>query len=140
MTEQKTSKSTNDIVQCMIGRGIKFTGELSFSGGIHIDGQVIGSIKNHGESPARITLSREGIIDGDVTTCDAEINGTVNGDIHATGCVTLHPHSHISGNVYYERIEIRRGACINGKLIATHEKTEDKAGMLDKLNPARKSA
>ena len=141
MSDQPTSKNTSDIVQCLIGRGIEFKGELSFSGGLHIDGRVIGSIKNTEASSGRITLSREGIVDGDVTTCDAEINGVINGDIHASGCVVLHPHSHVSGNVYYERIEIRRGACINGKLIATHEnKTTTSNSILDKLSSARKSA
>lgn len=140
MADQPAPKNNHDVVQCLIGRGIEFKGELSFSGGIHIDGRVIGILKNKDDLSARITLSREGIIDGDITTCDAEINGTVNGDIHATGCVTLHPHSHVNGNVYYERIEIRRGACINGQLIATHEKTDTKSGLLDKLTPERKSA
>jgi len=141
MSDKPAAKNTNDIVQCLIGRGIELKGELSFSGGLHIDGRVIGSIKNTEASSGRITLSREGIIDGDVTTCNAEINGVVNGDIHATGCVVLHPHSHVSGNVYYERIEIRRGACINGKLIATHEnKATGTNSILEKLSSARKSA
>ena len=140
MADQPATKNNQDVVQCLIGRGIEFKGELSFSGGIHIDGRIIGSIKNQDDSPSRITLSKEGIIDGDVATCDAEINGTVNGDIHATGCVVLHPHSHVNGNVYYARIEIRRGACINGKLIATNEAGKGKSSILNKLNPARKSA
>jgi len=139
--QSNQSPNNHDVVQCLIGRGIEFKGELSFTGGLHIDGRVIGSIKNQADSTGRITLSREGIVDGNVTTCDAEINGTVNGDIHATGCVVLHPHSHVSGDVYYERIEIRRGACINGKLIATHEnKPAESSSILDKLNPTRKSA
>ena len=142
MSKKTTSPITNDVVQCLIGRGIELKGELSFSGGLHVDGRVIGSIKSTSQSSGRITLSREGIIDGDVTTCDAEINGVVNGDIHASGSVVLHPHSHVNGNVYYERIEIRRGACINGKLIATHENkaTTTSSSILDKLSPSRKSA
>jgi len=139
MSNKQAPQNNSDVVQCLIGRGIELKGELSFSGGLHVDGHIIGSIKNTTESSSRITLSREGIIDGDVITSDAEINGTVNGDIHATGCVTLHPHSHVSGNVYYERIEIRRGACINGQLIATHE-NKATSSILEKLNPARKSA
>jgi len=133
-------KNTNTAVQCLIGDGIEFKGDLVFSGGLHIDGRVIGSIENKPNDSARLTLSREGIIDGSVTTCDAEINGTINGDVHATGSVVLHPQSHVNGNVYYERIEIRRGACVNGKLIATHDKSDQKSSILDKLNPVRKSA
>jgi len=140
MADQQAQKNDNVVVQCLIGNGIKFNGDLSFSGGLHIDGRVIGSIESQPGSAARLTLSREGVIDGNVKTCDAEINGTINGDVHATGSVILHPQSHVNGNVYYECIEIRRGACINGKLIATHDKTDSRSGLLDKLNPARKSA
>jgi len=140
MSDKKNPKNTNTAVQCLIGNGIEFNGDLLFSGGLHIDGRVIGSIESKPGDSARMTLSREGIIDGYVKTCDAEINGTINGDVHATGCVILHPQSHVNGDVYYERIEIRRGACINGKLIATHDKSAQKSSILDKLNPVRKSA
>ena len=140
MSDKKSPKNANVAVQCLIGNGIEFNGDLSFSGGLHIDGRVIGSIESKPGESARMTLSNDGIIDGSVRTCDAEINGTINGDVHATGSVVLHPHSHVNGNVYYERIEIRRGACINGKLIATHEKSAQKSSILDKLNPVRKSA
>jgi len=135
-----SSAKNNNAVQCLIGEGIEFKGDLLFSGGLHVDGHVIGSIENNQSDAARITLSREGIVDGSVTTCDAEINGTINGDVHASGSVVLHPQSHVNGNVYYERIEIRRGACVNGKLIATHNSSSDKSSILDKINPIRKSA
>ncbi len=139
MSDKKNAKKANSAVQCLIGNGIEFNGDLTFSGGLHVDGRVIGSIESKPGESARMTLSNEGIIDGSVRTCDAEINGTINGDVHATGSVVLHPQSHVNGNVYYERIEIRRGACINGKLIATHEKGQ-KSSILNKLNPVRKSA
>lgn len=140
MADKNDSKKSLNAVQCLIGNGIEFKGDLTFSGGLHIDGRVIGNITSKPGDTARMTLSREGIIDGCVKTSDAEINGTINGDVHASGCVVLHPHSHVNGDVYYERIEIRRGACINGKLIATHTQSAQKSSILDKLNPVRKSA
>lgn len=139
MSDKKNTNNANVAVQCLIGNGIEFNGDLNFSGGLHIDGHVIGSIESKLGESARMTLSNNGVIDGSVKTSDAEINGTINGDVHATGSVVLHPQSHVNGNVYYKRIEIRRGACINGKLIATHEKAQ-KSSILDKFNPVRKSA
>jgi len=139
MSDKNSPKNANVAVQCLIGNGIEFNGDLSFSGGLHVDGHVTGTIQSKPGETARMTLSNDGVIDGSVKTCDAEINGTINGDVYATGCVVLHPQSHVNGDVYYERIEIRRGACINGKLIATHDKAQ-KSSILDKLNPVRKSA
>jgi len=135
----KTAHKATDTVQCLIGNGIEFRGDLAFHSGLHVDGHVIGNIQSQPGVPARLTLSREGVIDGNVITSDAEINGTINGDVHASGSVIMHPNSHVSGNVYYEAIEIRRGACINGKLIATHESDEGKSSnLIDKFT--RKSA
>jgi len=134
----KQAHKTSDTVQCLIGNGIEFRGDLTFHSGLHVDGHVIGNIQSKPGVPARLTLSKDGVIDGNVTTSDAEINGTINGDVHASGSVIMHPNSHVSGNVYYEAIEIRRGACINGKLITTHEHEDSSSSLIDKFT--RKSA
>jgi cytoskeletal protein CcmA (bactofilin family) len=125
-----------DIVQCMIGKGVSMRGDMDFSGGLHVDGDITGNLEGHSEH-SRLTLSRDGKINGNVTVGDAEINGTIVGDVHAAGSVVLHPQSHVTGNVYYGKIEIRSGARISGKLIANNPQS-DKAGLLGKLS--RKSA
>lgn len=137
--QDKRISVNSDIVQCMIGNGIELRGDLSFSGGLHVDGRIIGNLQGspHG---SRLTLSREGTIEGNINTGDAEINGNIKGDVHASGTVILHPQSRVNGNVYYGRIEIRRGACINGKLIANNPKS-GKSSLLSKLSlSVRKSA
>lgn len=125
-----------DIVQCMIGKGVTLRGDMDFSGGLHVDGDITGNIEGHSER-SRLTLSREGSITGNINVAEAEINGNIVGDVHASGTVILHPQSHVTGNVYYGKIEIRSGARISGKLIANNPQG-DKAGLLGKL--ARKTA
>jgi cytoskeletal protein CcmA (bactofilin family) len=125
-----------DIVQCMIGKGVSLRGDMDFSGGLHIDGDITGNLEGHDEH-SRLTLSRDGKINGNITVGDAEINGTVIGDVHAAGSVVLHPQSHVTGNVHYGKIEIRSGARISGKLIANNPQ-DDKGGLSGKLS--RKSA
>ena len=125
-----------DVVQCMIGKGVNLRGDMDFSGGLHVDGNITGNIDGHNER-SRLTLSREGSITGDIKVAEAEINGNIVGDVHASGTVILHPQSHVTGNVYYGKIEIRSGARISGKLIANNPQG-DKSGLLGKLS--RKSA
>ena len=142
MTDKKQAASkaeqhvSPDIMQCMIGKGVTLRGDIDFNGGMHIDGDIIGNLEGHSEH-SRLTLSREGKINGNITVCEAEINGTIVGDVHASGSVILHPQSHVTGNVYYGKIEIRSGARISGKLIANNPQA-DKGGLLGKLS--RKSA
>lgn len=125
-----------DIVHCMIGKGVSLRGDMDFSGGLHVDGNITGNLEGHKER-SRLTLSRDGTITGNISVGEAEINGTIVGDVHASGTVTLHPQSHVTGNVYYGKIEIRSGARISGKLIANNPQS-DKGGLLGKLS--RKSA
>jgi len=137
MPDQKTSPS---VVQCLIGSGVEISGDLKFSGGLHVEGRVLGHIIGDKAHHSKLTLCDAGYIEGDVTTFEAEINGTVKGDVHATGKVTLHPQSKVDGNIYYETIEILRGACINGKLIATESDHHKKQGLVGKLGLNKKSA
>lgn len=128
----KAERISADAVQCMIGKGISLRGDIDFTGGLHIDGNITGNLNSQNER-SRLTLSREGNIDGNITVGDAEINGSIKGDVHASGTVILHPDSHINGNVYYGKIEIRSGARISGKLIANNPQS-DKSGLLGKLS------
>jgi cytoskeletal protein CcmA (bactofilin family) len=134
--DQAEQRVSPDIVQCMIGKGVSLRGDMDFSGGLHVDGDITGNIEGH-TARSRLTLSREGKINGNVSVGEAEINGTIVGDVHAAGNVVMHPQSHVTGNIYYGKIEIRSGARISGKLIANNPQG-DEGGVLGKL--ARKSA
>lgn len=136
-TASNSVKSTSsNAVQCMIGSGVTLRGDMDFNGGMHVDGDITGDLQGQGKH-SRLTLSRDGNVNGNIHVGDAEINGTVIGDVHASGTVTLHPQSIVNGDVYYGKIQILNGARINGKLIANNPQS-DKNGLLGKL--ARKSA
>jgi cytoskeletal protein CcmA (bactofilin family) len=45
------------------------------------------------------------------------LEGTVKGDIHASGRVELGPTARVEGNVYYGVIEMTLGAQIIGRLV-----------------------
>jgi cytoskeletal protein CcmA (bactofilin family) len=45
------------------------------------------------------------------------VNGTVIGDVHASGHVELASEARIHGNVYYALIEMAMGAEVNGNLV-----------------------
>lgn len=131
-------KAYNDIVQCLIGHDVELQGDITITGGLHIDGKVIGNITVREGNAARMTLSAGAMIDGNVNVNDADINGTIKGDVHARGTVVLYPHSKINGDVYYESLEIKKGARINGRLIALNEGTGKSNGLMGKLSLKKK--
>ena len=67
-----------------------------------------------------------GVVEGAVAVPNVILNGTVNGDILAHERVELGATAKVTGNVYYNLIEMEMGAEINGKLI--HEPRKGGAG------------
>lgn len=140
MTDNKANNN-KQIVQCLIGHDVELQGDITITGGLHIDGKVIGNITVRDGNAARMTLSKTGVVDGNVTVNDADINGVVKGDIHAHGTVMLYSNSRVDGDVHYESLEIKHGAKVNGRLIALND-TPGKAssGFLGKMKRHNKAS
>ncbi len=121
-------KSTrHPAIDTLVGPGSRITGDLSFDGGCHIDGQVAGNVHATDESSA-LSVSEHGTIEGDVNVPQVILNGTVTGDVYASERVELRPTARVIGNVYYNLIEMAIGAEINGKLVHSPDAIPDALG------------
>lgn len=69
-----------------------------------------------------LVLSEKGSIEGEIRVPYIIVNGLVVGDIYASESVELAQDARITGNVYYNRIEIAMGAEVNGSLVHYEEK------------------
>src|SRR5690606_20795136 len=92
-------------------------GDLQFSGGLHIDGLIRGTIRAEEGSEAIVRISDIGEIYGDVIAPHIIVNGTVHGDVYASKHIELASNASIKGNVYYYLIEMAMGAEVNGNLV-----------------------
>ena len=104
-------------IDTLIGRTARVQGDIEFSGGLHIDGQVTGNVRVVPGGKAALSVSEHGVIEGSVEAPQVVLNGTVNGDIIATERVVLGAKARVRGNVSYGVIEMALGAEINGRLI-----------------------
>ena len=120
----KKRKSTTRI-DTLIGRHTHIKGDISFSGGLRIDGSVAGNINATADNTSLLTLSDQGSIEGDVRVPNVIINGQVNGNLFASEHVELAPKARINGNVYYRMLEMAMGSEVNGHLIRAKEEDED---------------
>ena len=64
-----------------------------------------------------LTVSEKGRIEGDVRVPNLILNGAVQGDVYASERVELASHARVTGNVYYNLIEMAMGAEVNGNLV-----------------------
>jgi len=113
----KRSKQKTERIDTLIGAGTRVIGDVHFTGGFHVDGQIKGNVDAAPDSGATLSVSDSGLIEGAVAVPNVILNGTVKGDILAHERVELGATARVTGNVYYGLIEMSMGAEINGKLI-----------------------
>jgi len=112
-------------IDTLIGQGTVINGDLVFSGGLHVDGKIVGNVIAEAGSEALLILSEFGHIEGEVKAPNMVLNGEIIGDVFASTRVELAPKSRINGSVYYNLIEMAIGAEVNGGLV--HETSENLA-------------
>jgi cytoskeletal protein CcmA (bactofilin family) len=109
--------SNNARIDTLIGKAGRVNGDVEFAGGLHLDGQVAGNVRAKGNSDSTLHVSETGAIEGSVDVPNVMLNGSVRGDIRATGRVVLGARARVHGNVQYGVIEMTLGAEIKGKLV-----------------------
>ena len=103
----------------LIAEDVEIIGDVSFSGGIRIDGRIKGNViarAVEGQTRALLVLSEKGHIEGTVTCGDAVINGTVIGDLDIEHFLELQSNSRVSGTIRYEHLQMDVGASVHGQL------------------------
>ena len=111
-------------IDSLIGHNSELSGDVRFSGGLHVDGTVKGNVIAEGDSHSVLTLSEHGTIEGEVKVPNVVLNGVVVGDVYAKDHIELASNDRISGNVYYSLIEMAMGAEVNGSLVHCGDEEE----------------
>lgn len=121
LNRKRTERSSTSHDTSLIARGTVIRGDVRFSGTLHLDGRIEGSVQAE-EDGAVFTLSENGVVQGEIRVPHAIINGHVLGDIHAGERLELAPEARISGDVHYHTLEMAAGAQVNGRM--SHQATE----------------
>lgn len=92
-------------------------GDVTFSGGLRIDGRVEGNVLSKPDSQALLVLSEKGVVVGTVKVHDAVINGHVEGDLQVEHFLELQAGARVTGNINYRTLKLDCGATVDGKLV-----------------------
>jgi cytoskeletal protein CcmA (bactofilin family) len=103
-------------IRSLIGEGTAVHGELRFSDGLRVDGEVQGDVIATGEGPSLLVISEKARIHGKVIAGHVIINGEVVGPVRSIELLELQPKARIVGDVHYESLEMHQGATIDGEL------------------------
>jgi len=103
-------------IDTLIGKSARVHGDIEFAGGLHLDGSIVGNVRSERMLASTLSVSEGGSIEGNVEAQNVRLDGTVKGDIHASGRVILGATARVEGNLCYGVIEMTLGAQIMGKL------------------------
>ncbi|MBC7873264.1 MAG: polymer-forming cytoskeletal protein [Ferruginibacter sp.] len=104
-------EKTNGSGATLIGSGTTLKGDISSSSDLRIDGTVVGNIK----SSAKIIIGSSGVIEGDITSNQADIVGKVSGNIRTKELLQLRGDCVVTGNLYAGKLQLEPTATFNGQ-------------------------
>jgi cytoskeletal protein CcmA (bactofilin family) len=106
-------------IRTLVGEGTVIHGELRFTDGLRIDGEVFGDVTAVGDRPSILVISERASVSGKVSAGHLIINGRVIGPVFSNELLELQPKAVITGDVHYEVLEMNQGATIDGELRST---------------------
>lgn len=120
----RLSALESDKVETIIGKDVVIQGDLIFSGGLYIEGKVVGKVLSNHSADSILTLAPGGSVDGEIRVTKAIISGRLLGDIYSTERIELTETAQIQGNIHYKLLEITAGAMVSGQLIHDTKNSE----------------
>jgi cytoskeletal protein CcmA (bactofilin family) len=113
-------------IDSLIGSGTRIEGNVIFSGGLRVDGEVRGDVCAVDGQQTTLVLSEQARIEGEIRVAHLVVNGTIVGPVHTTEFLELQPRSRISGDVHYSALEMHLGAIVEGRLVHAPSASEPK--------------
>ncbi|KAB7771028.1 bactofilin family protein [Xanthomonas maliensis] len=117
MFGNKSNRGGQTVVDTLIGPQVVIRGDLLFSGGLYVEGRILGKVFAEDGASATLTIAEQGSIEGEVRAPVVVINGQLTGDVHAAERVELAANARVQGNVHYQVVEMSAGAQLTGRLI-----------------------
>ncbi len=116
MFGKKKSKPQGRI-DSLIGTGTSLVGDVSFTGGLRVDGEIKGNVRGVDGQPATLVISEHARVEGEISVSHLVVNGTVIGSVRSSDFLELQTRARVTGDVEYSMIEIHLGAIVQGRLV-----------------------
>ena len=104
----RPAKGTAKVV---IGNGVSITGEIKKADEVQIDGNADVIMKTD-----NVVIGNTGKCKGNIETHNADIWGTFDGDLKASGTLTIQEAGVVTGTIEYQKMQIKLGGDISGDI------------------------
>ena len=120
------NKKKQPPIKSLIAADTRIDGNISFTDGLRVDGEVVGNIYAKTDMASILVISETASVTGEIHADHIIINGALDGPVHARVMLELQPKARIQGNVHYLALEMHQGAIIAGQLLPATEQAEEK--------------
>ena len=127
-------RPTKGTAKVIIGNGVKLKGEITQADEVQIDGQADVTMKTD-----NLIVGATGECKGNIETHNADIWGNFDGDIKASGTLTVQEAGDVSGSVEYQNLQIKLGGKISGDIKLSDKIKPIKQDLNEKDNASVKS-
>ena len=117
LKKDKASSKLQSRIDSLIGAGTKIEGDVTFVGGLRVDGEVKGNVRSTGDGGGTLVLSEHARIEGEIHVSHLVINGTIIGPVYSSEFLELQPRARVTGDVKYNSLEMHLGAIVQGRLV-----------------------
>lgn len=107
--KEKNSNVQQGSGQNRIDDGTKLKGDIHSKGFFRIDGSVEGNVS----TPSKVVLGKTGVIIGTLNCENADVEGTIKGNINISGTLTIRATANIDGDVAVGKLAVEPGATLN---------------------------
>ncbi len=111
-------KGLNDVfrpakgsAKVIIGNGVSITGEIKKADEVQIDGEADITMKKD-----NVVIGNTGKCKGNIETHNADIWGTFDGDLKASGTLTIQEDGNATGTIEYQKMQIKLGGKLSGDI------------------------
>lgn len=114
---RKQSNKPQNRIDSLIGAGTRIEGNVTFVGGLRVDGEIAGNVTAADDQASTLVVSEKARIDGEIRVSHLVVNGAINGPVHAAEFLELQARSRVNGDVHYNTLEMQLGAVVEGRLV-----------------------
>ena len=93
--------------------GTEFTGDIVSDSNIQIEGDIIGNVSCSG----KVLITSSGKLKGNLVCVNAEIDGTVHGELTVENLLTMHSTARIKCDIQATKLTIEEGAYFEGACV-----------------------
>ena len=98
----------------LLGKGARYSGEMSFDGRVRVDGNFTGRIFTDDV----LEIGETGVVDGQIDAATLIVAGVAKGDIHARERLVVQPTGLLEGQVDARILEVWPGGRVNAQVRA----------------------